>query len=306
MVKSEYFLSPLPDAPSAISDLVGYAVRWVRMNFRFLFGILIYPAIVYELTWEAVSWLLDQPKLSYLGAGLAVCLVLLMVVTYEFGVRQIALWSLLKGGEQDYAQALRQARHPVVLFLFLPSVAAELLSFFVLFLLSDLWNLTGTTGGDDLFGLPAELFVVVLVIGLLLLTYLPFSVLLLWNSLLACIVGWEKLSLMKAVGRIFHFQLKSSKLFIWALGYFAAISCLIEAPLATAVGLVRALPNIATGFLHGLLECTTIIFAVAATSVIYAFLVGFRAAAAACIYNELRMRLEGADIMENVGALTRD
>lgn len=296
-MQQEHIISPLPDEPSVVSDLVGYAVRWVRANFRFLFKTLIYPVVLYVAIWEAIQWLVNHSGSPYFGIMISLCLVFLVAITYELGVRQIAFWSLFAGRKKDYGGALKVARHPVILILFLPVLVLELLLVFLLFLLLPDLHAQATKG--------SHLYVLIVIFGLLLFSC-PYSFVALWNSLLACFVETEQLSLVKATGRILNFQLKSPVLFIWAMGFFATIDYLIEASLELGVSLIMLLPGIATGFTHVLLEWITIIFKVIAMSVLQVFLFGFRIAAATCIYNEFRMRLEGADITRSISAIRHE
>lgn len=292
-------LSTLPDTSLPVGDLIGRACRWSRANIRALFKILVYPVLLYELGWEALPFVLGHKQIP--GQVFFACLAtaLIILLNYECGARQMAVWRLKASGESDFSSSLRQSRRPALLLVFLPSVIADLvLACFILLaneedFVSWIMNLLNQ--------FQLEQYAVALLIPALFIFFLlPYSIVTLWCSLLACTMESERLSVFAAFKRLWGLMRRAPFFFLGAVVLLGVVSNAVQMPTFLLSGLEALIGMAPDGAIKLTLEILSLSTRVAVIGLLQIFLVGLDIAGATCIYNEMRMRIEGADIIQSL------
>lgn len=284
-----------------MADLAGRSARWIRPNIKLLFLSLFIPQLVYHIAWEAYMWILENQGvdslLSAMSFVLAACLMVMMFILYEIGARCVAFWYLLLGKESDFRFALRRARRGALLLVFLPMVLNDLFvaapTSFMLIVIAESNKLghAGRAVGYDL--------AVIFGFLLLLLWTVPYKIIFIANLSAAFTILARDESITSGLGKLVFFASWAPWMVLWALILFGFIAGLIEMPEMIVVVFEELIKQFLS-LDRTILTWLGLIIRVTTESLFSILSLAFVIGAAALFDNELRIRLEGQDIVDRL------
>ncbi len=294
----------LQSKPLSIADLAGRAGRWVRPNLKLIFLVLFVPELIYHLSWEAFSWLLEKQGmgafLSWPGVALVASLLVLILSLYEIAARCVAIWFLIIAKEVEFSKALSRARKARLLLVFFPTIVNELLVAlpfgFLLLIANEIDKL-----GHKAHGLGLDLVILNGFLFLLLWT-VPFKAIFMANMAAAFTILAREESIASGLKKVIYFCRRAPHTVLYAILAFALIASIIEVPSMLAIVAENIIKATIT-FDKELIEWAAAIVRILISAGMVLISLGFEIAAAALLDNELRIRLDGCDIIEGINRL---
>lgn len=293
------------DTSLSITDLAGRSARWIRPNFKSLFAFFFWVQVLYHGSWEAFVWIIEKQGVHAFEVdssrwALLLSFIAFIAIEFEVGARCVAIWSVMNGKESDLSTALKKARTPRLFVVFLPTILNELSvaipMSFLLLMANEVTQSRDHPVSIDvtlLFGFLA-----------LLLWIIPFKVIVTANIFAAYTILGREGSIRAGLKKIWFFIRKAPLTVLYSLVLMGSLGSLIELPAMMTLfvdeaikqfsGLDKTAVNILCLFLRLIVESTFSVVSLA-----------FAIAAAALVDNELRIRLEGKDIMDKLDRIEK-
>lgn len=295
---------PLPDSPSTVGDIVGRSFRATRLNFGWLLRLLLIPALINALSWEAVFYsfdhLADGAHTELFAGAIGLCLASMILSDWELAVRKFAILTLIARPGSSLPGAMIEAgsNRWRILVLFLPTVALDVTIMLVFGVMTSVMSYAQKYGASaDQGGLIA-----LVMLGAIFASMLPYALVCLLNNIVAAIVATDRLSIFAGVLRFFYVPFAAPLLMLFCCALFGTVYSVFQIPF-TLPAWLQALPELFAGTAKEVVELIVGLIQAALVALETVLWTASLSIGSAYIYNEFRMRLEGADISRRLDAL---
>lgn len=296
-----------PERPLSLGDIVGLSFKLFRERFRFFFAVFIWPSLICSLAILGMKWcfvLFTEVKTYDIGlfmtylSGCAVCLIVLILAQWQMMLRSLSIVRMILLAPLTMKDARTYSSRRMWATLLVYN-----LGIFAPFLVVVFWGVIAIgvlllNAHKAISGLLCGVFLGV--DGLLMTITTCWAVL--FTSVAFCVLAAENTS----IGGIFQRTSRLSFPYIWRGGSFVcllALSLLVVAiSLELPVIILSTLDSMHRGGqqLTYRLPVYLEIMAVISDTLVNMILLSVAVIADALYYNDLRLRLEGLDILKQL------
>lgn len=291
-----------PDIPLSLGDLIGISFRVFREQFRFIWSAIAWPTILATLgvggmRWSILHWLsthsFDSASIILHLLGLILCLCMLTVAQWELSIRSVTIVRVVLGLDDSYKSAILYARRRQWAAMLLYSVAA--IAPFIVMIFWGVLSIFFVAISRYLPFSQVLSFVFFAIVGLAFTCTLSWS--LLSTALAFTILACEDKNLKSICIRTYDLM----KSYMWRSGSFVVLLGMTMFAVTGALDLPVLIASMFDAWRNGVTTYDTPLYmevlSTFVDSVINIFLLGVAPVANALYYNDLRMRVEGRDIL---------